>query len=162
MNYVNILLPDVKWNTKSVGLFLSLLVLPNLLGMINLSTGFGFNVHFFQIAIFIAAFIYGPKGGLLSGLFGSAYSAMAMGNPYIVVGNCILGLVTGLFAKKFNAMAVGLAFMVQLPWLVATDYYLIHMPLPVITLLVISLALSNLIWALVASKMTGHIKGMLA
>lgn len=163
MDYKNIFLPEIKWDSKNIGLFISLLVLPNVLGMINLSTGFGFNMHFFQVAIFIAAFIYGPKGGLLSGLFGSAYSAIAMSNPYIIIGNAILGLCVGLFAQRFGAItSVALAYVVQLPWLLATDYYLVHMPTQVLALLVVSLAISNLIWAIVASKIIVPIKGMLA
>ena len=82
---------DVKWNYKTISLLLFLVFVPNLLGMINISTPFGFKLHFFQLAVIIAAMVYGPMGGLLSGMFGSVYSAMMMNNPYIVVGNVIPG-----------------------------------------------------------------------
>lgn len=163
MGYENIFLPEVKWNKMNIGLFISLLVLPNILGLINLSTGYGFNIHFFQVAIFIAAFIYGPKGGMLSGLFGSAYSAIAMNNPYIIVGNMILGFCAGIFSRKFSAIpAIALAYAIQLPWLLATDYYLVHLPVQVLLPLVVSLAISNVIWAFAASKIAVPVKGMLA
>ncbi len=150
MDYKNIFSNDIEWNYRTTGLFIILLALPNLLGMINLSTATGFKVHFFQIAIFFAAMIYGPAGGALSGLFGSVYSAFLMHNPYIVVGNVILGLFAGIFARKYNIIIAGmLAFVVQLPWLVLSDHYLAGLPMGFITPLVIALALSNFVWAIV-------------
>ena len=140
---------NVDWNYRTIGLFLVLLALPNLLGMINISTPFGFTIHFFQLAIFLAAAIYGPSGGLLSGAIGSAYSAIAMSNPYIAVGNAILGFFAGLFMRYgLNlVLAVALAFTIQLPWLILTDYFLVGMPLQTIGLLVLALAVSNTVWA---------------
>jgi uncharacterized membrane protein len=152
MEYKNIFPFDVEWNYKTIALFLFLLGLPNLLGMINIGTPFGFKIHFFQAAIFVAALIYGPTGGMASGLVGSAYSAVMMNNPYIIVGNMILGFFVGLFAKYGikTVFAVWLAFLIQLPWLVLTDYYLVHLPMTFIISLIIALAVSNTIWAIVA------------
>jgi uncharacterized membrane protein len=152
MEYKNIFSFDVEWNYKTIGLFLFLLALPNLLGMINIATPFGFKLHFFQAAIFLAALIYGPVGGLASGLVGSAYTAAMMGNPYIVVGNVLLGFFVGLFARygMKTVFAVWLAFIIQLPWLVLTDYYLVHLPIAFIISLVVALAVSNTVWAIVA------------
>ena len=143
---------NVKWNSKTIALFGLLLVLPNILGAINLSTPWGFKIHFFQLAIFAAAMIYGPKGGLLSGLVGSAYSAALMSNPYILLGNAILGFFTGLFARYgyHTLVAVAIAYAIQLPWLILTDYYLVHLPGKFIIGLVIALAISNLVWATIA------------
>jgi len=151
---------DVEWNHKTIALFVLLLGLPNLLGMINLSTTLGFKLHFFQAAIFIAAIIYGPKGGFLSGLFGSAYSAIVMHNPYIVIGNALLGFFVGLFVRygMHTVIAVLLAFVVQLPWLIITDYYLVHLGAQFITGLVIALVISNTIWAIVAHYSVKGIK----
>jgi len=151
---------NVKWNYKTIVLFLSLMILPNLLGLINLNTVWGFKIHFFQIAVFIAALIYGPKGGMLSGLVGSLYSAFVMGNPYIAIGNAILGFFVGLFVRyKFNTIiAVMLAYLIQLPWLIITDYYLVSLPTNFILKLILALAISNLIWAIVANYTVKPIK----
>lgn len=160
MRYQNFF--DIKWNYKTISLFVFLIAIPNVLGLINISTPWGFNIHFFQVAIFLAALIYGPMGGLTSGLVGSIYTAAMMNNQYIVVGNVILGFFVGLFAKKFNVIiAVLLAFIIQLPWLLATDYYLIHMPTTVLKGLVIALLVSNIIWALIAMYTYKPIKATL-
>lgn len=152
MENKNIFSFNVKWNYKTISLFAFLLLLPNLLGMINLSTALGFKIHFFQLAIFIAALIYGPGGGLLSGFVGSFYSAMIMGNPYIIGGNMILGFFVGLFTryKLHTIIAVLLAYIVQLPWLIITDYYFAHLPVTFIKPLIVALLISNSVWALVA------------
>lgn len=151
MEYNNKNLFNIEWNYGSIILFLFLLSLPNMLGIINLDTAFGFKIHFFQIAIFLAAFIYGPTGGLLSGIVGSIYSAFIMHNPYLVIGNAILGFFAGLFYRyKPNAiLSVILAFLIQLPWLIITDYYLVNLPATFILGVIISLAISNLIWAVI-------------
>jgi len=151
---------NVEWNYKTMALFLFLMILPNLLGLINLSTVWGFKIHFFQIAVFIAALIYGPKGGLLSGLVGSLYPAFIMSNPYIVIGNAILGFFVGLFVRyNLNTIiAVMLAYCIQLPWLIITDYYLVNLPISLILRLILALAISNLVWAIVANYTVKPIK----
>ncbi len=163
MEYKNIFSFDIKWTYKTVCLFLFLIALPNLLGMINLSTPWGFKIHFFQVAVFIAALIYGPSGGLLSGFVGSMYSAFIMHNPYIVVGNAILGFFVGLFARYGfkTIVAVLLAYLIQLPWLIVTDYYFVHLPATFITGLIIALAVSNIIWATIANYTAKPIKELL-
>ena len=85
--------------------------------MIDISTPWGFKIHYFQLAIFIAALVYGPRGGMLSGLVGSIYSAIAVGNTYIVASNAILGFFVGLFARRgiHTIPAVVLPYFIQLP-----------------------------------------------
>ena len=153
MEYKNIFSFGVEWNYRTVGMFVLLLILPNLLGMLNVTTPFGFNIHFFQFAIFVAAVVFGPLGGLMSGLFGSAYSAVLMHNPSIIVGNMILGFLAGMFFRYgwHAVVAALLAFAVQLLWLVPTDLYLMHMPLNVVGMLVVALLISNVIWATLAN-----------
>jgi len=143
----------VKWNLKNMSIFATLIILPNLLGLVNITTPLGFKIHTFQVAIFMAAALFGPKGGLLSGLIGSAYSGIIMSNPYILVGNAILGFSVGYFAQRTSLpKAVLLGFAFQLPWLILTDLFLIGMPLSVLVMLIASLAVSNTIWALVAKR----------
>jgi hypothetical protein len=147
---------------RNVGLFLFLAAVPNLMGMINISTPFGFKLHFFQYAVFLAAIIYGPWGGLVSGATGSVYSAALMHNPYIVVGNAILGFFVGLFARYgvHTVVAVLFAYAIQLPWLVLTDLYLVGLSYAFVMSLVIALSLSNLIWAVLAHYTANPLKGL--
>lgn len=163
MKYKNIYSFNVNWNYKTTSFFIFLLVLPNLLGLINLSTPFGFKIHFFQLAIFLAALTYGPKGGLLSGLVGSIYSAMLMSNPYLIVGNAILGFFVGLFARVgLNILfSVWLAFLMQLPWLIITDYFFVHLPINIILTLIITLFISNTIWAIITKYTVKPLKNAL-
>jgi len=150
MTYINIL--SEKLNYKHVALFFSLLLLPNLLGLINFFTlPYGLKLHFFQIAIFFAALTFGPLGGLLSGAVGSVYSAVVMHNPYIIILNMILGLLVGIFVKYgFNiVLSVFLAYLLQLPFLFLLDIYLAHLPLVAVSMIALSLLVSNLLWAIV-------------
>lgn len=147
----------VKWNARAKAGFVILAVLPNILGMINIPVAEGFRLHFFQLAIFLAAALYGPAGGVMSGFAGSFYAAFVTGNPYLILGNAILGLCSGLFIKKgLNiVVSVWLAFIIQLPWLILTDYFLVGLDAPVIRSLVVSLFLTNTVWALAASLLRG-------
>ena len=164
MQYENIFSFNVKWNYRTVSLFLFLLLLPNFLGLINLPTVFGFKIHFFQLIVFLAALIYGPSGGLLSGITGSFYSALIMHNTYIIGCNAILGFFAGLFIRYGfkTVIAVWLAFLIQLPWLIITDYYLVHLSIVFIKALVIALAISNTIWAIAAHYAAKPIKELLS
>jgi uncharacterized membrane protein len=149
-----------KWNTRTVSAFILLMVLPNMLGMLNIATPWGFKWHLFPAAIFAAAALFGPVGGLMSGLAGSAYSALIMSNPYLLVGNALLGLFAGLFMRKGvpTVLAVWLAFAVELPWLIVSDYYLVHLPASFIQTLVMGLFISNTVWALVTQAGTSTLR----
>jgi uncharacterized membrane protein len=148
----DILANTVLWSRRSVITLVLLTALPNLLGMFNIATPWGFKWHCFQVAVFFSASLFGPIGGLLSGLAGSLVPALITGNPYIIVGNALLGALTGLLLKRGIAIvpAVWLACAIQLPWLIATDYYLVGLSAPFIKALVIGLFISNTVWALVA------------
>lgn len=152
MQYKNIFNLDIKWNYKSITLLAILIFLPNFVGMINIPTAFGFKLHLFQYLIFIAAAIYGPFGGLFAGGFGSLFTAVMLNNPYIIVGNMLLGFFVGLFLKKgINLIiAVLMAYSIQLPWLWLTDVYLASMPISIVNGVVIALFFTNIVWALLA------------
>jgi len=160
MNYGNVFRFNAEWNYKTVTAFLALALLPNLAGFFNLGTVWGFKIHFFQFAVFTAALAYGPKGGLLAGAAGSAYPALLMGNPYILGGNAILGYFTGVFARKgLSVLPAALAaYAIQLPWLVATDYYLMHLPMSFIKPLVVALLISNAVGAVAAHYLARRLK----
>ncbi|MDP2750306.1 MAG: hypothetical protein Q8O89_05740 [Nanoarchaeota archaeon] len=142
---------EVNW--KTISMLALLAILPNLLGMINTSV-FGVKIHFFQYLVFLAAIIYGPLGGAVSGAFGSVYTAVALNNPYIIIGNIILGVLVGVFVrlKLHVIIAVLLAYAMQLPWLWYSDIYLAGMPIRAVQLIVVALFLSNVIWGFVAWK----------
>ena len=152
MNYKNIFNFDINWTWKTISLLGLLAIFPNILGLYSI-TIFGVRIHFFQYLIFLSALIYGPFGGLISGAFGSFYTAMALHNPYVVVGNIILGTLFGIFVRlKWNIIIAALAaYLIQMPWLWYSDIYLAHMPLAVVKGIVIALFFSDVIWAFVAS-----------
>ena len=153
--YRNIFGMEVKFTYKSIALLSFLAVFPNILGLIVLPTPFGFNLHLFQYLIFAAALLYGPFGGLVSGAFGSVYTALLLNNPYIIFGNIILGFFFGYFAKnkKIHVLpAMFIAYAIQLPWLYVTDIYLAKMPLPAVQGVIIALLASNILWAYLAGK----------
>jgi len=154
---------EVRWNEKTIGVLIGLALIPNLLGMINLATPWGFKIHVFQAAIFLAALLLGRWAGLIAGVGGSLYVAFAMSNPFILFGNALLGFFAGHFAEKgFRpVVAVMLAFAIQLPWLVFTDHLFMGLSWSFIGALVLSLAVSNLIWAVAAAWAAGPLRRLL-
>jgi uncharacterized membrane protein len=84
--------------------------------------GYTSAIHFFQLAIFICGILAGPYAGLLSGAVGSLYMS-ATRIPFVIGGIAILGLSVGLFAKKVRPVFAGLlAWLVQAPYVLVTDY----------------------------------------
>jgi uncharacterized membrane protein len=80
------------------------------------------SIHFFQLAIFLSGILAGPMAGLLSGAVGSLYMGITR-IPFVIGGIAILGACTGLFAKKFRPVtACLLAWVVQAPYVILTDY----------------------------------------
>jgi len=150
---------NIKWTWKTITMLTFLAIFPNILGLYHI-TIFNVRIHFFQYLIFLAAIIYGPAGGLISGAFGSLYTAVALNNPYIIVGNILLGGLFGLFVRlKWNIiLAVLTAYLLQLPWLVITDIYLANMPVNIVKGIVIALLFSNILWAAVAGLTSKYIK----
>lgn len=140
----------VKFYRRAALAFGLLAALPCLLSLMNVTFAENWKIHFFPAAIFLAAVSFGPAGGLVAGVTGSLYSALWLGNPYLMVGNAILGLMTGIIFRKTSKIipSVLIAFSCQLPWLVLSDYYLMGLPAGFITRLVIVLFLGNLLWAL--------------
>ncbi|HOH73918.1 MAG TPA: ECF transporter S component [Syntrophales bacterium] len=164
MGETTILSWDRPWNRGRTAALLLLALLPNVLGMINLTTPWGFKIHTFQAAIFLAAAVLGPWGGLVSGLAGSLWAALVMANPWLLVGNGILGFCTGLFVRRgFSLLpAVWLAFSIQLLWLIPTDYFLAGLSGAFIRELILALLLSHTCWALVVAPLREPLRRWLA
>lgn len=160
----SILSRELPWNRKTISAMLLLVLLPNILSMVNLDIPGGLKIHTFQVAIFLAAALLGPLGGLMSGLIGSLFSAVALSNPYLLIGNGILGFCTGLFLRRGirPLFAVWMAFGVQLLWLIPADYFLAGLSAAFIQNLVFMLFLSNTLWAVVAAGISGPLKRWLA
>lgn len=154
---------QITWNIKTMSVFVFLIALPEMLGMANIATPWGFRIHFFQIAVIFAGILYGPLGGLISGSVGSIYSAILMHNPYIIVGNALFGFFVGIFTQKKISpiFAVILAYCVQLPWLIVSDIYFAGLPTPFVKGLVIALAISNFLWAIGAQIFAEPLKKIL-
>lgn len=84
--------------------------------------GFTSAFHFFQLAIFLSGVLAGPWAGLLSGAIGGLYMSITR-IPFVFIGIAILGGSTGLFAKKIRPVFASLlAWLVQAPYVMVTDY----------------------------------------
>lgn len=84
--------------------------------------GFTSSVHFFQLGVFLCGLLAGPWAGLVSGAVGSLYMGLTR-IPFIIGGIAILGLSTGLLAKKMRPVfACLLAWLIQAPYVLVTDY----------------------------------------
>ena len=150
------------FTSKNLLTLLLLAALPNFFGWLvfNVPWGAG-KFHIFQVAIFLAAGLFGPLGGILAGSLGAVGSAVALNNPYIIVGNVILGGLTGYLYKSRNwhlVLAALAAFAVQLPWLYYSDIWLARMPVAAVEQIILALAFSNLVMALIASAALPSLK----
>lgn len=150
------------YSRKQLVMLAFLAIFPNLLGLIVLPTVFGINFHFFQYFIFLAAAVFGPFGGIISGAFGSIYTAALLKNPFIVIGNIILGFFTGysLNKKRSFLQSVTIAFIIQLPWLVATDIFFAKMLPEIVLGTIVSLTISNVLCAVLADYSFKKIKSL--
>ncbi|HPD56582.1 MAG TPA: hypothetical protein P5294_01435 [Smithellaceae bacterium] len=134
---------------KAISAFVLLFALPILLSVINITFAESWKIHFFPAAVILAAVILGLPGGIVAGISGSLYTALFLGNPYVLVGNALFGAMAALFYKKTGKviLSVLLAYMIQLPWLILTDYYLAGLSADFIARLVVVLLLGNVLWA---------------
>jgi riboflavin transporter FmnP len=79
-------------------------------------------VHFSQLPILIAGILTGSTGGFLTGATGGLYMSFTR-IPFIVGGLAILGLAAGFFGRRVRPLFAGiLAWLVQAPYVVVTDY----------------------------------------
>jgi len=140
---------SVKSYRKAISFFSLVVLLPFLLSLINITFAENWKIHFFPAAIILAAIVFGATGGIIAGISGSLYSALFLGNPYILVGNALFGLLIAVFYKKNDKIvpSVLLAYLCELPWLILTDYYLVHLSSTFIAKLILVLFLANVLWA---------------
>ncbi len=118
---------------------------------------FGVKVHVFQYFILLAAFGFGPLGGAAVGAASCWITAMALGNPYIIVGNALLGFVAGFMYRKTNhiAISVVIAFICQVLWILLSDIFFMHMPIARVGIIILSLFIFDILWS-VCAGLTYH------
>lgn len=113
--------------TKTIAFIAIMAALANLMSLPPLAIplqigGYTSAIHFFQLAIFICGIIAGPYAGMLSGAVGSLYMGISR-TPFVIGGIALLGFAVGLFAKKVRPIFAGLlAWLVQAPYVLVTDY----------------------------------------
>ena len=124
------------------------------------------SIHFFQLAIFLCGILAGPWAGLLGGAVGGLYMSITR-IPFVIGGIAILGGSAGLFAKKFRpAIAGSLAWLVQAPYVVVTDYVWFTLfsgtssaiALGLILPIMITLALEAIVCAILADIIVHYLK----
>lgn len=142
-----------RTSITKITVFVLLVAVTEILSTINLPTIYGFKIHLFQIAVFSGAIIFGPLIGAFIGGAGSIYSGILMHNPYLILGNILLGFFVGLFNKKglHPVVSVLLSLLVQLPWLIISDKYFMHMPNLVLEKLVVALVITDILWVYIVS-----------
>jgi LytS/YehU family sensor histidine kinase len=128
--------------------------------------GFTSAIHFFQLPIFLCGILAGPWAGLLCGTVGGLYMGVTK-IPFVVGGIAILGGTVGLFAKKTRPIFASLlAWLVQAPYVLVTDYvwftsFVGMSPVIAWTLLtpiIINLTLQAVICAILADIIIHYVK----
>jgi len=134
----------------------------NVLGFFTIPLGIA-EIHLIQLPIILTGLALGPGAGGLAGFIGAAVMAFRARplNPYILLGNAILGFFTGLFylrLKKIKGrpiipqvISVLGAYIIQFPYVYVTDVYL--MPIPpamVLTFILPKLLIEDVISVLLA------------
>jgi len=102
-----------------------------------------------QMPIILTGLSLGSWLGGLTGFIGAAVMAfrLRLPNPYILLGNAILGFLTGWFYSRIKKMrgrpvipqflSVLGAILVQLPYIYVTDVYLMPMPSQVVLTIIL-------------------------
>ena len=109
-------------------------------------------LHFFQAGIFLAGFLFGPFAGAAVGAVVSSYTGLfVINNPWIIFGNVILGFFAAHFYFRMHPIkAVLLAYIIQLPYLLITDIFLVGMPMSLVAKIAVLLVFGNVISSAVA------------
>jgi uncharacterized membrane protein len=129
----------------------------NVLGFFTIPLGVA-AIHLMQLPIILTGLALGPAVGGLVGCIGAATMAFRLSppNPYILLGNAILGFFTGLLYRRLRkiggrpiipqVISVLGALVVQFPYVYVTDVYLMSMlSAVVLTVILPKLLLEDLI-----------------
>jgi uncharacterized membrane protein len=136
--------------------------LSNILALVTVPLG-AFTIHLIQLPIILAGLAAGPYIGGLVGFVGAFVMAFTLPvpNPYILLGNALLGFLTGLIFSSLHATSVSphlarvasamLAYAVQTPYVWVTDIYLMGMPPVVVQAILVKLLLEDAISAVIST-----------
>ncbi len=150
-------------NSKLIAFVATMCAVANVLGLFAIPVGTT-KIHFMQLPIILSGLALGPWVGGLVGFTGAAAMAFNLvpTNPYILLGNAILGFFTGLFYLYLGKMKVRPiipqvtsvlgAYIVQAPYVYVTDVYLMRMPQSLVLTILLKLLLEDII-----SVMLSHI-----
>jgi len=138
-----------QWLTSRLIAFIAAMcAVANVLGFLTIPIGIA-EIHLMQLPIILAGLALGPWIGGLVGFVGAAVMAFRLHppNPYILLGNAILGFVAGMFYSRLKKMrgrliipqviSVLAAYIVQLPYVYVTDVYLMSMPAHIVLMLIL-------------------------
>ena len=146
-----------KITSKQIAFIAVMCALANVLGFFTIPIGLT-SIHLMQLPIILTGLSLGSWAGGLVGFVGAVVMAYRLSppNPYILLGNAILGFFTGLFYSRLKKMggrpiipqvvSVLAAYIAQAPYVYATDIYLIPIPPPVVlTIILPKLLLEDII-----------------
>jgi ECF transporter S component (folate family) len=130
--------PGELSTTKQLAFAAIMSALANVLGYFSIPIGTT-KIHFMQLPILLSGLALGPVVGGVVGFTGSVVMAFTLQtpNPFILLGNAILGLCTGLFYSRIahrkppiipQLVAVMGAVAVQFPYTYVSDVYGMLMP----------------------------------
>jgi uncharacterized membrane protein len=160
-----------KVSAKIVAFTALMAALANVLSIAPLAiplplAGFTSSIHFSQLAIFLGGIIAGPWGGLISGAVGGIYMGVTK-IPFVVGGLALLGVSVGLLSRRMRPLfACLLAWVVQAPYVLVTDYVwftsFVKMPsaaaLGVIAPIMLTLTLEAIASAILADVIMHYVK----
>jgi len=156
-------MPMHKTSPKMVAFIAVMAGLANVFGLVAIPVG-PTSIHFMQLPIILTGLAVGAVPGASVGLLGSLVMAFSLptANPYIIVGNAILGLFTGLFYSHIKSWKVRpvipqlasvlAAYLIQAPYVYFTDVYLVSMHPAVVQAILLKLLAEDLV-----SLFTSHI-----
>jgi uncharacterized membrane protein len=148
-------------NSKLITFIATMCAVANVLGLFSIPMGVT-NIHFMQLPIILAGLALGPWVGGLVGLIGAATMAFNLVpiNPYILLGNAILGFFTGLFYLYLGKMRVKPiipqvisvlgAYIIQAPYVYVTDVFFMAIPTFVVIEILLKLLLEDVISVLLS------------
>lgn len=140
--------PNRSLTSKLIAFIAVMCAVANVLGFFTIPIGIT-EIHLMQLPIILTGMALGPCSGGLVGFIGAAVMAFRLHppNPYILLGNAILGFMTGAFYSRLRktrvrqiipqVISVLGAYFVQFPYVYVTDVYLMFIPSHIVLMLIL-------------------------
>ncbi len=150
-----------KPDSRFVAFVVVMSALSNVLGLLVIPAGV-VTFHLIQLPIVFSGLAAGAMAGGVVGLLGTFVMAFTLPRPipYLIVGNGILGFLIGALHSKMRhlskraivpqVISVFLAYLIQMPYVYATDVYLMGMPHAVVMAIMGALLIEDMISAVVS------------